>query len=633
MNALWWLVLCALVRGGRGEVCSGTVFSTSGNILGAQCPTTSTPYGELSFMTCASGQIMTNWQIFRIQTYVIRMDFTCCQAGKKFYGDDKGLCSDKTFQLQEYSGFISSSKSGSSKMYCIDIYSAPNTPGWGFNSFATAWNAYGLVGLRLKTAVGNIITEYAGPVVLPDTIWRSYECPSGFSIIGVYYKSGIKVGTTWNLFSDFGFQCMPLECPVAKYPSASASDCLDCPVGTYNSQSFATSCTPCTNANTDKDPASITYTSSGGASDTCSYKCNSGYGGGGTSVSTCGTGCCRCIEGYFSVSPNTCTACYPGTVSGSKGSATCTACVAGSTYMAASAGTVCLQCSAISATPGFYKIICTAVKNTETLPCTACTAGYELSPSCNTGVNTGQIPGCVQCPAGKIQANAIPLGAATSPTCTFCGAGSFQPSPAMSRCSNCNNLAPANGAYADWTSLSLDGNNCPIKCNAGFGWNVSTCSQCGLGKFGTGGLVGTPASTCQSCQLLTNNGYWLNPVTFNRSWPGCPWDCNAGYQKTTSGNCAPCNAGYYSSNLRSKDNDSPNTCQVCAVCAQTLFSSSRCNASRNTICSPCLTSCNYGSYVKTQCNSTTNNMCVPCRTCSEGKYMTGVCTGQVRFMF
>jgi len=641
MTALGWLVLCALVGLGRGNVCPASIFGTSADLaLGAQCPVSSTPYNQLTYKTCPIGQIMTTWKIYRNNLYVVKMDFSCCPAGVKFYITDTSLCSSQqSFQLEEWNtGFFSLARDSSSIQYSIDttFYAvAINTPGWGFNSFQTVWNSYGLIGLHLTSTVGGIQTSFESVIPPADTTRRPYQCPSGTNIIGVYYKSGTRTITsgsssaTYNLFSDFGFQCMPLNCPLAKYSSPSASECLDCPVGTYSSKNFITACTQCTAGNTDNDAAAVKYTSSGGTSDSCSYTCNSGYGGGGTAVSRCGTGCCRCLAGYFSVSPNTCTSCQPGTVSVSSGSAACTACRAGETFMNAIAGTACIICSPISANPGYYKTLCTVVKNTEINPCPACAAGNELSPSCNTGVNTGQVPVCVQCPAGKIQANPIASGAITSPTCTLCGAGSFQSSPGKSRCDNCRNLAPANGAYAAWTGLAVDGNNCPTLCFPGFGWNGSTCLQCGLGKYGTGGLIPTTASTCQSCLPLTSNGYWVQPVQFNRSWAGCPWDCNAGYYRTSLGNCALCNSGTYSSRVRVADNEAVNQCQVCTVCASGFFSSSNCTASRNTICSACITSCTYGSYLKLQCTSTTNNVCVTCRTCAEGQYMTGVCSGQV----
>ena len=198
----------------------------------------------------------------------------------------------------------------------------------------------------------------------------------------------------------------------------------------------------------------------------------------------------------------------------------------------------------------------------------------------------------------------------------------------MNRCDNCINPAPANGGYAPWQGLATDGTNCPTQCNAGFGANGTQCAQCVPGKYSPGGLI--PAVACVSCTGLAGNAYWLQPDVFNRSWNGCPSDCIAGYYRDTkTGNCVGCTNGRtYSDTVRTSDRQAPNVCRNCSVCVQgSYYSSVICNASRDTVCTPCKTSCNTGYYL-TQCNSTRDSMCVPCRsTCATGQFMTNLCTG------
>lgn len=571
------------------------------------------------------------------------MDISCCNAGSKFMSGDTTLCSTKqTLQVENwYSGTVNLAKDSSEILYCIDttiLSVAATVNAWGFISFRTGWNAYGLRALQIWGANG-FKTSYEGPMAFSDTTWQTYECPHGTSINGVYYSGGARTITasngqtaTYNLITDFGFQCMPLFCTTGKYSAPSAMACLDCPVGTYNSNSYTTACARCTTGtaliNGAPDYSGLTYTSSGGGYDSCQFTCNAGYGGGGTTVSQCLSGCCKCLPGYYSAPGGTCTPCPAGSISGTAGATACTPCQAGSTYMSTTGGSACIQCTTVSPGSGYYVIKCTATSNAQTLMCTSCNAGYYLSPSCVPGLNTGQVPACVQCPAGKVQPVAITTGMSVSPTCDFCSAGQFQSMAGMPACENCKNPAPANGAYASWTVASTDGNSCPTLCYPTFGWNGTRCVSCALGKYGTGGLI--PASICQECQTLTQNAYWLAPVIFNRSWSGCPWDCKAGYYKTALANCAPCQTGKYSSLIRASDSEPVNQCLQCTVCPTSSFASVPCNASQDSICSPCVTSCSPGAYLNVQCNATTNNVCVACRTtCAEGQYMTRLCTGLV----
>jgi hypothetical protein len=205
----------------------------------------------------------------------------------------------------------------------------------------------------------------------------------------------------------------------------------------------------------------------------------------------------------------------------------------------------------------------------------------------------------------------------------------------QSRCSSCDNKAPADGSYAQWTAPSLDKANCPIQCKPGFGWNGTYCLLCKPGKYAPGGLpaAATVPADCVSCSAIAkSNAYWLEPVLFNGSWNGCPWDCNSGYYKdAASGNCVQCEKDTYTSNatIRVYDSGTPNQCLPCATCLlSNSFEAAACIPNRNRVCSACTISCQPGYYL-TPCTLTNNSVCLKCASCSQNQYMLSTCKGQV----
>lgn len=631
MRPLGWLVLCVLARGAGGEVCADGTFTTSGPILGAQCPVSFST--SVVSASCAANKAIMGWYANYVKTYIYRIGLRCCPYGFYINAQNDAYLSCDLISV----GFDVKLGLFDFPLTSLDQFSIPDSSGqaWGYNKFQTYWGSTynGLVGFGLGSASNPMQTYNPNPSKVSSI--ASYECQPGTNIVGIYQVTSLVTvnSVDTKYFSSLGVQCMPAQCAAGQYSSNSASTCTACEIGKYNADTYVTACQPCTVGGIllptgSYDTSGVTYTSAGPRSNGCYYTCNPGYGCAVQAWISCSTGCLRCIAGTYSVSNLApCAACPAGTVSQNSGASACTPCSAG-TYIDTTGGSVCKLCQTITPQTGYYRIPCTSLSNDRTSACTACPAGKYVSPSCNPGVTTGEVPVCVQCPAGQIQPNAIPSPATSYPTCDFCVAGQFQSSPGMSRCQNCKNLAPANGMYAAWTSPSINGTNCPTLCYPGFGWNGTHCVQCGLGQYGTGGLI--PGSTCQACQPLTQNAYWLAPVVFNRSWSGCPWDCKAGYYKTVLANCAPCQTGKYSSLVRSADSDPSNQCLQCTVCSASYFSSLVCNASRDTTCSPCMTSCSAGSYLKVLCNSTTDNTCASCRsTCAAGQYMTRLCTGLV----
>lgn len=492
-------------------------------------------------------------------------------------------------------------------------------PCYGYRGFAIGYDLQStLVRVDLEAPVIQY-THYMGFISAEFTP-TSNSCPDGTLISGFYSTLDAS-----NFIDEFGFLCMPRQCNPGLFSVNSATlglACRSCPVGTYSPGNYQTSCIQCTIGTVNDDKASLTYVGSGGSTNSCPFKCNPGYGQ--TNTACPSTVCCKCNAGYVS-SAGICAPCQRGTFAENSGMTGCISCTSGREYQDALAGIRCFSCASLTESNGYYIRECTVESNTEKVECPACPGGNYMSPACGGRVE----PQCVQCPAGTIQPNAIPKGySGTAYACVYCIAGMYQSNAGMSRCENCVNSAPADGSYAAWTMPSTTGTACPTQCNAGFEWSGTRCVRCTNGKFSVGGLI--PDVKCSPCTPLTQNAYWLAPVLFNRSWSGCPWDCNAGYYKNIlNNNCAPCANGVtYSSKLRLSDAEQANKCLPCSVCVNGMtFASITCSTVKDTVCSPCQSSCISGFYL-TQCSNTSDAQCIPCKkSCASEEYMANLCTG------
>ena len=541
--------------------------------------------------------------------------------GQTFNSDSK--CVWKNV-LQGVSGSPSAdSGGGTNTQYSNKGNIDPLAPYWGYYGIRIAYDSSNYVSLFGLFSIDKMaIQEWSSPTRAKTNTY-DYICPSGTSMVGLAYHF-----TDWKLDNPMGVQCMPRNCPSGQYSVDYGRSCSTCAIGKYSPGGYTVGCTQCTNAAPyditfqDYNYAALTYTSSA-SSNACSYNCKAGYGGG-SAGSPCSNACCKCNAGYFSASGAECIACPAGKFVSTTGASDCISCESGKTFQPNPGSIICLSCESIVVPKGYYQVACTVTSNTKNVVCPSCTGGKYLSPSCGAY----QQPMCVDCVAGKIQPTNIPeKWEGAEYVCTLCGAGTYQTGVGMSRCTNCINPQPVNGAYSEWAVPSTSGSNCPSKCNAGFGYNGSQCILCVPGQYSPGALV--PAA-CLSCTPgLSSNAYWLQPVQFNRSWDGCPRDCKAGFSlDTKTNNCVPCvNGKTYSEITRTTDKESSNACSNCSVCSEGQYSSMVCNASRNTRCSPCRSNCLPGSYIK-QCNSTHASTCLPCKTsCAPGQYMTDLCTG------
>lgn len=490
-----------------------------------------------------------------------------------------------------------------------------------------------------------------------------YYCPVSYKIAGFSYIKVDAASPKYRIIA-LSAQCRMLECsdPIGldsaircgcpkqgTYSDANTQTCVPCPTGTYASSTmYATSCTACTkyavsppinnNYGVTYDPTSTPLFSP----DMCVGSCNAGYGinqGGKGSLA-----CWPCDMGKYKSSAGLfdCTMCLVGYYSGSLGALSCTSCPSGK-YSNAQGSATCTDCTVPYASPGNYPKACSSTQDTSYAQCTACNAGFILDPACGTTSYTP--PTCVGCAIGKYNPLQTAKGYTdTARVCIVCTKGTMATAIGSDSCSTCSNQRPTNGVYSEWTTVASG--FCPTECNAGFGWtNIAqqsngvysgSCTACAKGRYSPGGAT-RPA--CTSCTpALTNNGYWLEPSNFNKSWNGCPWDCNTGFQADyTTGNCVPCSNGYYKSSgmLRTYDSQDKTIglCKQCTTCNQfNTYESSACTTKSDRVCSACITQCNTSFYL-TSCSLLSKSTCAACKSrCSVGQYLIGSCPGNVIFL-
>lgn len=523
------------------------------------------------------------------------------------------------------------------------------------NGCQGACSDYGFSGITTYTDVSQRIvglTFYSNyPDATPESRWwfswtygtssntvvDTFFCPSGSLIIGSLTVQNNdqpnKHRIKWPVI------CQPLFCPAGRYPSTDAMTCNDCPIGKYtvgadaaNIQNFMTKCDSCTNGAAYGNPLSVMYITSGTSATSCQFLCFNGYGLSNSQGSS--QQCGECNHGYYSnrFYNDQCEPCARGSYTNVRGSTVCNLCTLGDTYQEKQAQTLCERCTIIFKSEGHYWTRCLYDSNSQIKPCPACNAGFYLYPPCGT-TYTYTPPTCTACPAGKYQKNAIISGDVQSSkyNCIDCGAGKYQNLQGQAGCNDCKNLAPVNGKYSSWVTISaVYPDSCPVECNVGYGWDGFTCQLCPKGKYTAGGI---PRTNCLPCSyILDTNAYWLEPVNFNRGYDACPWDCNAGFYKILTTNvCAACIYPMYSSvgDLRLYENMTVNQCKNCVECVTGKYEVSPCQTTSNRQCGDCITQCNPGYYM-TACTSTSNSRCISCGTCTPGRYILSDCSGQVK---
>jgi hypothetical protein len=392
-------------------------------------------------------------------------------------------------------------------------------------------------------------------------------------------------------------------CPPGRYnPSPGvAAACLTCPVGSYSSAPASLQCTPC--------PLGT-------------YSTGSWDGG--------------------STSPETCTACPPGTIGLATGQHTCTVCGPG-TYQPLRGANSTSDCRACA--PGTYSSVS---GQTEAGVCTPCPTGtYSV---------TEQSWSCTPCPAGTYQSVSGASSLALCTTCppgSYCGAASSDPTAcpagtygtvsgltARAECSAC----PA-GTYC-----SATGSTAPEPCPAGHycGAGSSDPTACPVGRYGPRIGESTVAGACSACtpgrfaSLAGQAACDPCPVgTYSVAAAAAgPWTCtgcSAGSFSDTEGSsgCTSCPPGTYGVLVRAWGNDTCVSCPqgryasgtgetTCAACRLGFYGTSTDEVAVRSSVSVACTSCPAGRYGNLVSSLTGTDLASVCTVCGLGMYSTAV---------
>ena len=185
--------------------------------------------------------------------------------------------------------------------------------------------------------------------------------------------------------------------------------------------------------------------------------------------------------------------------------ASCSPCGAGA-YKEIIGSSVCVQCAS-----GTYSA---AIGNDAETDCTACPANSGNNPPGSMNEAT-----CV-CSAGSSGVNG-------RPPCTLCVTGTYQPYTGRTQCEDC----PANSGHNPPGSVAAT----TCACDAGYTFaDGGGCIQCVEGAF-------KPAAGNVACSLCPADS--LSPAA-STSHTACK--CNAGYSGDNGGVCTVCAQGTYS---------------------------------------------------------------------------------------
>lgn len=513
---------------------------------------------------------------------------------------------------------------------------------FGFYSYTVYYDWTGIKGLGLAKTNG-VSGVYGATTGLQSS---AFACPYGYKISGFTFQTRgavllmvMAVCTSQSCIQNDP-NTMYCGCPVGTYSSPAVTVCAACPVGTYGDVGFLTACKTCHGGAYHLNNAliydGVVYTSSGPTSDSCAFLCRPGYG-----FSQAGHSpqeCYPCDAGRFKSGSAAaeCAYCSAGTYASGAGSLACAGCGA-SVYQTGAGGSACVSCAntQLDPPPGYYRVNCRDAQPPSATQCTGCAPGLYLSPPC--AQNTFTPAACAPCPAGTYQQLYIPQGyAGAAPiTCKACLPGKYTDLPGAAACKDCSRVLPANASWGPWVGQATS-DACPVQCNWGFQMDAAqrACVACPLGKYTDAAAGGR---TCIPCTFSLVNAYWLQAVGFNRSWNGCPWDCNSGYSASyATGACVPCPSGTFSSYLRTTDRQlQPNACRACQACVLSsapglgTYETAPCTRTQDRQCAACSAGCATGYYVQ-PCTLTADRVCLPCKTtCAAGQYMRGACSGAV----
>jgi hypothetical protein len=455
------------------------------------------------------------------------------------------------------------------------------------------------------------------------------DCPySTFSASGQDSCTPCPPGTTSDVGSPSCQGCSP-----GKY-NTGGGHCYECPVGTHNNQTGATTCVDCEPGSvginlgwincvkcppgtSSSQPRSSycfpclpgTYAAQEGSTEClpCPYNtvatntrdgCRQCPAGQYADTSSGGRSCLSCPYGQFSLAGSIqCTPCPDGTHS-SGGSSSCTNCTAGQYSSPASAGCYPTPPGSYSNSGASRPTLCPlgSISKAGASSCTSCLAGtYALG-----GTNTI----CFNCSPGKFSSSAGATG------CDSCSLGSIAPTSGLTTCTTCPAGTHTNTAGAltkcfdcpSGTFSNPGAHDCSF-CNAGtYSLGKSpNCTQCPAGSYtdsyGRSGCAPCPATTysnelgrsaCISCSIGTTS--YGGAINCTQCPAGTYGDNNGGY---AGGKCLLCPAGKTSIPGRSSD-------YQCTSCLPGTYSTNPGSAT----CSPCL----VGQFSSTSASTT----CTPC---------------------
>jgi hypothetical protein len=432
----------------------------------------------------------------------------------------------------------------------------------------------------------------------------NFRCPSGF------------FSNSSNSSSSSGSctQCSTLYCSSGEYKiectacaDTKCMKCSNCPVGSYlsgcksNQAGLCLECSTkyelqqCYDLNVDKIDSISFYTSAGDLDqDNCEWKCMPSYYKFASMCRPCSTD--TCIVGSYRTN---CTfsadgVCVP-----------CTKLPENAHFITSGVPFNSDNCQ-WSCDTAFY------LANQTCLPCQRpfqCGIGEVLAP-CTQDSNYV----CTPCKNKPAFARYL-----TSYGCTFeCDLGYFQNGSLCSKCSSdvfCGIGQRHVNCTADHDSLC---SNCLeglqyASASSIRGFDCHNCSFTVCDQIGTYAepCSAVEDSKCVPCTLGPTNSHYDSPGSYANN--NCSWQCNDGYQKSSSaclaclpgkyskqGNCASCPAGTYSAHLAASSS------LVCNLCVAGKFSS-QVGATSQIFCQNCEVGYYQDQYGQTTCEPCPKN--------------------------
>ncbi|XP_067672504.1 uncharacterized protein [Haliotis asinina] len=393
---------------------------------------------------------------------------------------------------------------------------------------------------NMDTCIPCPIGFYRNATLLPYDICAS--CGPGRSTPSNSSKS----------FSD----CSILKCSIGQQPDSTNSQCVNCPLGTYQDQANQPKCKECSGQTSTRQNGSQSSTQceaycnggqeklADGSCRTCPlgyYKDNSVYkfmscqkcptnfvtsAPGADSMSNCSV--YQCQAGY-KIQGNGCEACPVGYFQPEPYKTSCIKCPA-STSTRQNATVNAIQCEAYCQS-GFEKDMTTG-------QCKPCQRGFFKANS------DGVFNKCVMCASNLITSSNGSTSAAecsvanctagqktTSTGCVDCPIGSYQPNKWQTDCISCATDKTTTGTG------STSETDCILSCPPGKEDIGGVCVVCKQGFFKSE----QKASQCTACPTNTTTSGTGSTASTDCNLVGCP----VGYYQDTSTSCKPCGYGFY----------------------------------------------------------------------------------------